>query len=119
MMEWTEVAAYIAGALVVMYGVYWVGFVDHEGRSAHTMKVRGMDHEERMEKYGRIVTKARELNATEWSDTIELGPGEGKWITIASWLEDADGTRRPATPEDQAEFMERWDAEMKGTDDET
>lgn len=68
-MEWTEAATYIVGALAVVYGVYWVVFVDHEGRSAHQVKVRGMDHEERMQKYGRIVTKARELNDAEMKET--------------------------------------------------
>jgi hypothetical protein len=74
------------------------------------------DHEEDMPKR---VTKVKELNdpSAEWSDTLELGPGEGKWVTIASWIEDADGTRHPATPEAVAEFERKWDAEMEGDDD--
>ena len=36
----------------------------------------------------------------------------GRWVTIARWLEDADGNRQPSTPEDIADFRRRWDAEV-------
>ena len=37
---------------------------------------------------------------------------DDEWETIVSWIEEADGTRRPATPEAVAEFMKRWNTEV-------
>jgi hypothetical protein len=105
-MEWTEAAAYIAGALVLVYIVYWVVFVDHESKIP--LPGHGQSHANRMDRYGRVVDKAKELVA---NDT------EGEWVEIGGWIEHADGTRQPLTPEARAEFMEKWDAETKGTND--
>ena len=44
----------------------------------------------------------------ERDDTGDTGDG---WVTVATWLEDADGTPRPATPDAVADFWRRWDEE--------
>ena len=40
---------------------------------------------------------------------------DGEWVTVASWLEDADGTRRPATPDAVNDFWQQWNIETGET----
>ena len=62
-----------------------------------------------------VLTAAVIVAALVWTAWVGKLPERddtgGGWVTVATWLEDADGTPRPATPDAVADFWRRWDEE--------
>jgi hypothetical protein len=56
-----------------------------------------------------LIDTIKEKKEKEATTLHQVKDSDG-WETIATWIEDPDGTRHSATPERVAEFKEKWKA---------